>query len=337
MTSTSTLARHSTDDGASLILSRRDDVYTLRVDGLELMTSRAHRSEEELARLACEMLAGHERPRVLVAGLGFGFTLRAALDRLPTDASVAVCEVFDCLLSWNRDLLAHLAGRPLDDPRVRAHHADVTDYLATALAFDAILLDVDNGPEAFTLRSNQQLYEPSGLALLRDRLKPQGVLAVWSATASEDFERRVVGAGFEVETATVAARPGRKGPRHHLFPGEKAVAQTPTGLQRRQVSLVSSDLPARPIGRASHAHPAVRCHHHGSSCTRCDSPDQGTPGETQRRKATGLHLPRILRRSSRPPGCRMALTEEDHHGRRTDLLRPTRLRGRQSGEEDQVG
>jgi spermidine synthase len=181
------------------------------------MSSRAHASESELARLSCEAIAGRERPRVLVGGLGFGYTLRSALDHLPADAAVTVCEVFECVLEWNRGVLSGLAGQPLADRRVRAVHADVRAFFATAGLFDAILLDVDNGPEALALSSNERLYDRSGISRLRAALAPEGVLAVWSASPSPVFERRLAAARLDVTMAEVPARGAGSGPLHHLF------------------------------------------------------------------------------------------------------------------------
>ena len=184
-----TLGREKTPDGEELALTVRDGVYLLCIGGMELMTSRNHGSEDALARLGCEALKAQTAPRMLVGGLGFGFTLRAALNHLPPGASVVVCEVFASLLEWNRGVLGHLAGHPLKDPRVQPVRSDLNDYLDRGETFDVILLDVDNGPEAFTLRGNDRLYSPAGLARLWKNLNPGGVLAVWSAHPSPDFER----------------------------------------------------------------------------------------------------------------------------------------------------
>src|SRR3954452_20165210 len=142
MKPTETLARETTPEGDELVLARRDGVYYLRVDGKELMTSRVHGSEEALSSLALKALGKRQTPRVLVGGLGFGYTLRAALDHLPPDASVVVCEVFPSLLDWNRKLLGYLAGSPLEDKRVKVVLADVRTLFDGRERFDAILLDV---------------------------------------------------------------------------------------------------------------------------------------------------------------------------------------------------
>jgi spermidine synthase len=214
---TEVLARERTPEGDELVLSRRDTVYHLTVDGEELMTSRAHGSEQDLARLACEALAERKAPRVLIGGLGFGYTLRAALDRLPPKAEVIVCEVFASLLEWNRGVLADLAGRPLDDRRVKAVRADIWTFLDTGERFDAILLDVDNGPEAFTLRSNGRLYGPEGLARLRESLNARGVLAVWSSSDVPKFQDRLRKAGFEAWIQRVPSREGAAKRNHVIF------------------------------------------------------------------------------------------------------------------------
>ncbi len=216
MQPTATLARETTPEGKELVLYRRNGVYALRLDGLELMSSRAHGSEDALARLACEDLGNRAAPRVLVGGLGFGYTLRATLDQLPARASVVVSELFASLLTWNRVFVADLAKRPLEDPRVEVLHADVWDALESAEPYDAILLDVDNGPWAFTLRTNERLYQREGLARLAAALTPGGRLAIWSADSAPSFERRLRRAGFRVRTERARAR-GRSGPRHTIF------------------------------------------------------------------------------------------------------------------------
>lgn len=192
-------------------------MYTIRVDGFELMSSRSHGSEDALAQLALAEIRA-ERPRVLVGGLGMGFTLRAVLDVLPPSARVTVVEILPAVVRWNRGPLAELAGSPLDDPRVELIEADVGRVIgANRDTFDAVLLDVDNGPAALTLARNASLYRRAGLAQARRGLRPGGVLAVWSAGPDHRFERELGRAGFEVRVETVRARDGTKGPRHTLF------------------------------------------------------------------------------------------------------------------------
>jgi spermidine synthase len=206
-----------TPDGRELVLSRRGDAFHIHVDRYELMASRGHGSEEELARLALAALPARPAPSVLVGGLGMGYTLRACLDGLGPGATVTVAEVFPAVVAWNEGVLGALAGHPLADPRVRVVQADVTDAVARAeTSFDAILLDVDNGPEAITLESNRRLYSPAGLRALHTALAPGGVLAVWSADDDPRFADRVERTGFSVATRFARARPGR-GARHVVF------------------------------------------------------------------------------------------------------------------------
>jgi spermidine synthase len=214
-----TLARERTPDGEELTLTRRDGVYYLNLAGSTLMSSRAHRSELDLASLACAGLAaatGHPQPRVLIGGLGFGYTLRAALDSLPPGSAVIVCEVSAMVLAANRSEVGALADRPLDDPRATAVHGDVWDSLGKA-PFDAILLDADNGPAAFTLRRNERLYSAAGLARIARSLSPGGVLAVWSETPDPAFERRLAAAGFAVRAQRARAGDTGGGARYTIF------------------------------------------------------------------------------------------------------------------------
>jgi spermidine synthase len=211
------LEKTTTPDGRELVLYERDGVYTIRVDGLELMSSRAHGSEEEMAAL---VLAGVRcgRPRVLIGGLGMGFTLRAVLEDLPPGGRVTVAELLPEVVAWNREHLSHLAGSPVEDPRVTVVVDDVGRVMAANRdAFDAILLDVDNGPTALTDQRNERLYRAPGLATAKRCLRRGGVLGVWSASPDRDFERSLRKAGMTVSTETVRARRGAKGPRHTIF------------------------------------------------------------------------------------------------------------------------
>jgi len=189
-----------------LRLYRRGDEYSIRVDGEELMCSRAHGSEEALARIACDRIAERQRPRVLIGGLGMGYTLSAALRRLGADAQVAVAELAPAVVRWNRGLLSELAGAPLEDPRVTVIEGDVAHIIqAERGGYDAIVLDVDNGPEGFTRKANDWIYARPGLAAIFAALRPAGVLAVWSATPDRAFAFRLRCAGFKVEDLRVPA------------------------------------------------------------------------------------------------------------------------------------
>lgn len=212
-----TLDRATTPDGRELILYERDGVLTIRVDGLELMSSRAHGSEEEMARLVLGRVKARH-PRVLVGGLGMGYTLRAVLDRVSSSSRVTVAELLPEIVGWNRDQLARLAEAPLDDPRVTLVIDDVGRVLSSnADGFDAILLDVDNGPAALTDQRNARLYLAEGLAAIKRSLRAGGILGVWSAGPDRDYERALARAGYRFTVETVRARPGRKGPKHTIF------------------------------------------------------------------------------------------------------------------------
>lgn len=182
------------------------------------MSSRMHGSEEALATFACQRARGLDRPRVLVGGLGMGFTLRATLDLLPPTAVVVLAELVPAVVDWNRGVLGSLAGRPLADARVHVEMGDVAATLrSSAGRFDAVLLDVDNGPSAFTESGNAALYDNRGVADAKAALAPGGVLAVWSAREDRKFEQRLRHAGFTVTVEQVRARLKKGGPRHAIF------------------------------------------------------------------------------------------------------------------------
>jgi spermidine synthase len=214
------LAQVTTPDGSAMTLMRRGQEYLIQADGKDLMLSRMHGSEEELARLACARAAQREEPWVLVGGLGMGFTLRAALDQLPAGATVVVAELLPAVVDWNRGPLGPLAGRPLGDRRVRVEVSDVADILAANPGrFDAVLLDVDNGPRACAQSTNVRLYGNAGVELARAALKPGGTLAVWSAWGDAKFEQRLRHCGFQTESRQVRARLKKGGAHHTIFLG----------------------------------------------------------------------------------------------------------------------
>jgi spermidine synthase len=193
----------------ALVFSRRGDEFSLRLAGAELMNSRQHASEEALARLGCAGLARVPRAHVMIGGLGMGFTTRAALDVLAPDARVTIVEIVPEVVTWNREHLADLARRPLDDPRVKIQLGDVVKAIADQrVPWHAILLDVDNGPDAFSAPENAGLYGLKGLIAARRALVPGGVLAVWSVAEDKKFTDRFRAAGFEVDRQRVPARPG---------------------------------------------------------------------------------------------------------------------------------
>ncbi len=208
-------------EAAPLILAQRDTEYVIRIGANALMSSRAHGSEEALAELACARIAGRTNARVLIGGLGMGFTLAAALGSLPANARVVVAELMPAVIEWNRGPLAHLANRPLEDQRVTVHAGDVAAVISNERsAFDAILLDVDNGPNGLTRASNDGLYSAAGLAAALRALRVGGVFGVWSVAPDDEFSRRLGRVGFEVEEEIVRAR-RTKGGRHTLWLGTK--------------------------------------------------------------------------------------------------------------------
>ena len=212
------LGQTLTPDGTDMKLTRRGNEYIILANGKCLMSSRMHGSEEALATLACRRARALEQPCVLVGGLGMGFTLRATLDILPPDGLVVTAELVPAVVEWNRGPLGPLAGHPLRDRRVRVDVGDVAVTLSSGPAqFDAVLLDVDNGPTAFTASGNAGLYDDRGLASARTALRPGGVLAVWSASDNRKFEQRLRYGGFAVEVERVRGRLKKGGPHHTIF------------------------------------------------------------------------------------------------------------------------
>jgi spermidine synthase len=201
-----------------LSLYKRDREFSIRMGGGEIMNSRLHGSEEALAELACARIADRPEARVLIGGLGMGFTLGAALRRLGFGSRVEVAELVPAVVAWNRGVLAHLAGRPLADKRVMVRAEDVVRILKEARGvYDAILLDVDNGPDGLTSRGNGWLYGHRGLTASYAALRHGGVLGVWSAGPDRAFVGRLRRAGFAVDEIRVRARAPGKGARHTIW------------------------------------------------------------------------------------------------------------------------
>jgi hypothetical protein len=214
------LGETTTPDGTDMKLVRRDTEYIILASGKSLMSSRMHGSEEALAAFGCRRARTLEQPWVLVGGLGMGFTLRATLDLLPPEARVVVAELLPAVVDWNRGPLGPLAGHPLKDKRVRVEVGDVRVTLGAASGkFDAVLLDVDNGPAAFSAPDNAGLYSDGGLTAARNALKPGGVLAIWSAWDDRKFVQRLRYNRFDVEVERVRARLKKGGPHHVIFLG----------------------------------------------------------------------------------------------------------------------
>lgn len=214
------------NDGGELRLFEVGDEFVIKLTGTggELMNTRTHGSEDALAEIACKKIASRTQPRVLIGGLGMGFTLASALHHLGSNAEVVVAELVGGVIEWNRGPLGAKAGNPIQDPRACVRETDVALILKEAtLAYDAILLDVDNGPEGLTHTANDWLYSMEGLSTCRQALRANGVLAVWSAGPDRDFTERLKKSGFKVEELRVYAH-GKKGTRHTLWMAEKPKA-----------------------------------------------------------------------------------------------------------------
>lgn len=205
-------------EGGELRLLQDGEHYTIKIAGSgDLMSTRMHGSEDALAEIGCATIAARERARVLVGGLGFGFTLAAALTHLRADAHVVVAELVPAVVTWNRERVGAHAGHPLRDARVEVHDGDVAVAMRSGpAAWDAILLDVDNGPEGLTHAGNDRLYSRAGLVAAFAALRPGGVLAIWSAHRDAAFSARLRACGFEVEEVAVRAHANR-GARHLVW------------------------------------------------------------------------------------------------------------------------
>ena len=210
-------------DGSVMKLIRRGDEYLILVNGAILMSNRMHGSEEALATFAFQRMRTLARPSVLIGGLGMGFTLRATLDLLPSDAAVVVAELVPAVVEWNRGPLGPLAKHPLKDKRVRVETGDVAVTLSSRLGqFDAVLLDVDNGPAALTDSNNAGLYDSRGIAAAHASLKKTGVLAIWAAKEDRKFKQRLRDGGFDVQVQRPRGRLIKGGPRHTIFLARKS-------------------------------------------------------------------------------------------------------------------
>jgi spermidine synthase len=211
MKPTRLLDRATTPDGTPITLHEHDGTLLIRVAGVELMTTRQHHSEEQLAALACAGLRDRRRAAVLIGGLGLGFTLRETLRQVAADATVVVAELVAAIVAWNRDPAYGLAADVIDDPRVEIVTGDVAGVIAASRGrFDGIMLDVDNGARGLTAAANDGLYAATGLGAARAALRPGGRLAVWSAGDDPRFVARMEEAGFEVEVVRARTHPGSR-------------------------------------------------------------------------------------------------------------------------------
>ena len=216
------------NNGGELELTQRENDFSIHLKGVrgELMNSRKHCSELALAELGCAHIQGRDNAKVLVGGLGMGFTLAAALKAISISSQVVVAELVPEVVEWNKGPLGECAGRPLNDDRVLLHLGDVAELFmlgrvkAGQATYDAVLLDVDNGPEGFTQADNNDLYSIESLQAIRDTLHSGGVLAIWSAWHDPKFTQQLKKAGFKVKTKTVRAHKG-KGSRHTIYLARK--------------------------------------------------------------------------------------------------------------------
>jgi spermidine synthase len=224
------LATTRTPDNGEMQLYQHDGDFSIKINGLELMNSRQHESEQELARLGCAHLATHTAPCVLIGGLGMGFTLRQALDMLAPGASVMVSELLPAVVDWNREYMGELNNHPLNDARTEVITGDIYPLISQSSdRFDAILLDIDNGPIAMTDSGNQHLYTPLGIQACRRALREQGTLAIWSTVPSKDFEQILMKSGFHMRRYRVKAYPASHSKPLFIFVAAQDSASLPPG------------------------------------------------------------------------------------------------------------
>jgi spermidine synthase len=205
---------------SQLHLYQRDQEFSIRVDRAELMNSRVYTSEDGFSQLGCERVKDRRGLRVLIGGLGMGYSLRSALNQLRKDARVVVAELVPQVAAWNRELFGHLAGHPLRDRRVTLEVKDVGQLMRESKAgFDLIMLDVDNGPEGLTRKSNDWIYGHEGLVAAREALSPRGVVGYWSSSADRGFVKRLRQVGFDVEELSLRSGVGGRGAKHTIWFG----------------------------------------------------------------------------------------------------------------------
>ncbi len=202
----------------AVTLLKRDTEFSIRTSETELMNSRVHGSEDALAELTCSRLKQKIDLNILIGGLGMGYTLAAALEQSGPETRITVSELIPAVVQWNREYLGHLAQKPLDDSRVSIREEDVAKIIKEKESvWDAILLDVDNGPAGLTRKANDHLYSESGLRASFNALRSGGIMAVWSSAVDEAFTRRLKKCGFKAEIRTVRARKSGKGSRHTIW------------------------------------------------------------------------------------------------------------------------
>jgi spermidine synthase len=246
------IATTRTPDGGEMVLYQHDRDFSIMINGQDLMHSRQHESELELSRLGCAHLTDHAAPRILIGGLGMGYTLRQALDMLSPDAHVVVSELLGAVVEWNRTFFGELNGRPLEDGRVDLQIGDIIDLITPSKhRFDAILLDVDNGPRAMTDSGNHRLYSDEGIGLCRRALRAGGCLAVWSVEPSRKFEQILLRGNFHVRRFRVPAHKGSKSQSRFVWVASGNPDKLPPGggAPRQSTRTPSKDNRKRPRRR----------------------------------------------------------------------------------------
>ncbi|MBA4150816.1 MAG: spermine synthase [Verrucomicrobia bacterium] len=217
------LAEAITPDGASLVLYEHDGTFCIRLNGQDLMHSAVAESELLLGELAAKNISNYAQPTVLIGGLGLGFTLKSVLEHIGPEAKVHVAELMPAVVAWNREFMAQLNGSLLDDPRVHLFIEDVWHVIARGgrAKYDAILLDIDNGPQAMVQKKNERMYDAFGLRQVSNALKPGGRVAIWSACADHEFVDRMSDVGFQVKVVPAKLYANAKRCAYTIFVGDK--------------------------------------------------------------------------------------------------------------------
>ena len=224
------IAAAGTPDGGEMVLYQHDRDFLIEIDGQDLMLSRHHESELELARLGCAHLSGRKAPCILIGGLGMGYTLRQALDMLSSDAEVIVGELMKTVVEWNQEFLGELNGWPLADKRVDLRNGNIVELISSSRSmFDAILLDIDNGPSAMTYSGNSSLYGYEGILSCQRALRKKGCLAVWSAGPCKEYEQLLLRCDFHVRRYRVPAYKGSKSLAHFVWVASEDKSLLPPG------------------------------------------------------------------------------------------------------------
>ncbi|MGB9439699.1 MAG: hypothetical protein WCB15_17255 [Desulfobacterales bacterium] len=244
------IATARTPDGGEMVLYQHDSDFAIEINGQDLMNSRHHESELALARLGCAHLDGRKAPKILIGGLGMGYTLRQALDMLSSDAQVVVGELLGAVVEWNREFFGELNGRPLGDKRVDLKTGDIVELISGSKSrFDSILLDIDNGPNAMTDSGNRRLYGRQGIGACRRALREQGCLAVWSAEPSRKFEQLLISCSFHVRRFRVPAYKGSKSRSRFVWVASEDEIILPPGGGEPRLTIKNGSMGSRKRSR----------------------------------------------------------------------------------------